>query len=264
MSIFENSYTRTYDAMRFRKDQRKVEVLSESIFINSQDAERTGTGRFRCSLPQEYRSITSARLLSAEIPHSFYNFSGTLSNNILSLSSGDVVITPAIYTNQTLVDAIDSSTPLTAAFDASTGRCTLTSPTDTTLYTNRLAKALGFDVDTLLPAGQGVVGSLCVNPHTIPYLLLSIDKLNQTFHTIASDTSGTPQVFAKVWLPTSTTAFQYTFYDKKFSETTVSPPQTLNKLDIQWLTPDLRPVDFNGFPSSFTLELFCTTSQRPF
>lgn len=43
MSIFENSFTRNYDAMPFSKDVRKVDVLSQSVFVNSNDAESIGT-----------------------------------------------------------------------------------------------------------------------------------------------------------------------------------------------------------------------------
>jgi len=261
MSIFENSYTRAYDAMPFQKDQKKIKVLSQSVFINSNDAEHTGVGKFRVKLPQEYRNITSARLLSAEIPYSFHNISASLGNNTLSLSSGDITIDPAIYTAQSLVNQINAATPLSATFDAATGRCTLTASTDTTLLATLLAKVLGFDVETLLPGGQAITGTLCVNVHTVPYLLLSITHLNQTMSTIADTTSGNPEVFAKVWL-SSRQAYEYVYYDKKFSETTLSPPTTLNALDVQWLTPDLKPVDFNGLPTSFTLEVFCTTSER--
>ena len=247
--------------MRFRKDQRKVDVLSQSIFVNSQDAEQLGFGSYRWRLPQEYRNVTSARLLSAEIPNSFYNFSDTLANNVLSLSSGDITIEPGIYTNQTLVDYIHSVTSLTASYNPSTGKCTITAPVDTRLLLNRLSQALGFNTEVVLPAGIGVEGVNCVNTNTVPYLLLSIKNLNQSYATIAADTSGNPEVFAKVWV-TSRTPFETVYYDKKFSETTISPPTTLNVLEAQWLTPDLRAVNFNGLPTSFTLELFCTTSQR--
>lgn len=261
MSIFENSFTRAYDAMPFQKDQKKIKVLSQSIFIHSNDAEHIGIGKFRVRLPQEYRNITSARLLSAEIPYSFHNISATLGNNTLSLSSGDVTIDPAIYTAQSLVTTINSTTPLTASLDTATGKCTLTAPVDTTLGATPLAKVLGFSEEILLPAGQATVGPSCVNVHTVPYLLLSITNLNQSLTTIAETTSGNPEVFAKVWV-SSRQPYEYMYYDKKFSETTLSPPTTMNTVDVQWLTPDLKPVDFNGFPTSFTLELFCTTSQR--
>jgi len=261
MSVFENSYTRAYDAMPFQKDQRKIKVLSESVFINSLDGEQIGNGKFRVKLPQEYRNVTSARLLSAEVPHSMYNFSSALDNNRLSLSSGDVTIDPAIYTSQTLIDVIDERTSLSVTFDANSGTCTIVAPVDTTLFLNPLAKQLGFTTTTTLPAGQAVRAPNCVNVHTVPYIFLSIVNLNQSQTTIAETTTGNPQVFAKVWISTRH-PFETVYYDKKLSETTLSPPTTLNMIEAQWLTPDLRPVDFNGFPTSFTLELFCTTSQR--
>lgn len=262
MSIFENSFTRRYDATKpFQQDRHKVSVLSESVFVNSNDGRSTGIGAYTVPLPQEYRNITSMRLLSAEIPSSFYNFSSVLDNTTLALSSGNVTLADGVYTAQSLVDTVQSSSSLTAAYDTTTGKCTLTSASTITLDETSLSKALGFQGQTELLAGQPTVSPLCVNVDTLPYLLLSIRNFNQSMSTISPSTPGIPEVFGKVWI-CSKTAWQYNYYDKKFSETTLSPPTTANRLEIQWLSPDLKPVDFNGFPVYFTIEMFCTTSER--
>ena len=116
--------------------------------------------------------------VNAEIPHTWYNVSEQLQNNLLSIDGVSTAITEANYDIFTLLDAINAaSLPFTATFSDLTSRVSLenTDISDHTLDASGLARVLGFPTTTTITAGQSVTAPGVVNLATIHAIYLHSD-----------------------------------------------------------------------------------------
>jgi hypothetical protein len=116
--------------------------------------------------------------VNAEIPHTWYNVSEQLQNNLLSIDGVSTAITEANYDIFTLLDAINTANlQFTASFSDLTSRVSLenTDTSNHTLDASGLARVLGFPTTTTITAGQTVTGPGVVNLATIHAIYLHSD-----------------------------------------------------------------------------------------
>ena len=265
-TVYENTYVRNIPK-QFNQTGNHVNNVSETIFIHSSDRSSGTPGKYTVPLPQSYRNITSARLLSAEVPFSVYNIDST--NNTLIIEQSGVLHTLSIEeglysTPSQLIDVLNnlvSAYNLVFSVNPLTSKASVSATITTTMKLTPFTSFMGMEVETSVVGGETSIFDNAIDINRTPYLLLSISNLNQTFTT--TNAAHDPCIFAKVWMgPCTTQKFSTILYDKKLSETTLNPPISLDRLHIEWLDPYLRPVDFNGFEHSFSLELMCALNTR--
>lgn len=125
---------------------------SHLLFIDSRDRDfevYPTPNEYRVRLPQTYYNVTSARLVSAEIPKSFYTFSTLKGNTSLSISVGTgppqtVTIEDGNYTFESLKTALEVGLSSTTGL---TWTIMFSSTTNRTLMFN--AEGVDFTVHSL-------------------------------------------------------------------------------------------------------------------
>lgn len=233
---------------------------------------------YRIKLPHVFRDVVEARLVSAELPSSFYVFSSARGNTTMTVTvlwvSEEVTIPDGNYTLASMETAL--KTALDAAFglnftvtiSETTWKLSLalgggqTIAVDTVADANKppaqwgLAYYLGFRRGEVA-SGTGILTSpraVNVNPET--YVLLDVPGLDYVDETAIYGQGGPARTFAKV--PLNVNSYQYMYYDKDITRNAISPAITsLDRLRIRWRFHDGTPVDFNDVEHSLTLELTC-------
>lgn len=237
-------------------------------------------------LPTVYRNIQSARLISAEIPASFYVFTAEAQNTSLTITIGSTTHTVTIpdgnYSSSTLSTALE--TALTEAtgetFTVSVSKTTLRmtiacASTDFTLEPSTgtptgwgLPFYLGFQRDTAYTSSAGTVVApriVSLNPHN--YILLDIDPLNGLDEGRLYGGRVGSGSFAKI--PFDAYSFEYVYLDTRntmFPETILRPGlASLDRAHIKFRFHDGRAVNFNGVEHSFVLEVTTKdpSTERP-
>jgi hypothetical protein len=258
MSLYESTFVRNVDLTK----PKKLQLLSESVFVHSSHRVSGTIERYQINLPVELKNVTSARLISAELP-SIQNFndSNTSLDIVYSGVQSTISIDHGVYTTgSSLVNALNTaSSDLNFSYDTITGKCSISGISSYEIQSSPLLTLLGFSTGINQPSGGTVTGDRRVSVNTIPYLLLCIDRLNQNMTTL----DDSQRVFTKVWLGQPTSIDGIMLFDKKFAETSCNPPQTMNRLDISWYDPHMQLIDFNGLEHSLTIEFMCSTSTRP-
>lgn len=262
---------------------------SHTILIDSRDRDFVAfptPSRYKLKLPSTYYNVRSARLVSAEIPRSFYTFSAALGNTSFDmiLPSGTVTITipDGNYTftsmKTTLEGALASSTGLTftVLFSATTNRVTIFNVelVDFTLVcppTNvptdwGLLYYLGFDADTTPASSSGKIAS--PRPATfnnIAYILLDIEDLYGVDEGAAYGGAVGRRPFAKI--PIDPGAEGYAMLDTSkcmFDDVPQRPViPKLDTLRIRFRFHDNRDVDFNMVDHSFAIKLDTVEHEPP-
>lgn len=252
------------------------------VLIDSRDRESpddTSSSQYRITLPVRLRNVVSARLVSAEIPSSFYVFTQAFGNTSLHCEIDGVQKSIAIpdgnYTAASLAVAL--KTALMSAFNPFTFRVTVSASTlritieclegydmilDTTSASEKvtewgLAYYLGFEKNTVY-SGPSITSPRVVSPNPYSYLVLDVEELNGV-HEGSPDGGGMAAHGCLAKLPLNTNSFDYMFVDTQnvsHSPVEFSPPiQTLERLRVAFRFHDGRVVDFQSLENSFTLEL---------
>jgi len=163
------------------------------LFIRSKEVEQINSGlnsNMKIDLDAGIGKLNAfqdihAQLSSCEIPHSFYNVTGSLANNSLSVNgSADLLFTEKHYDIFTLIDDINSggsggvSIGLTASFDENKSKVTLANTSGSSMTINfgvskGFAKLIGFpEEDFVISNSSSREGFNVVNLNTIHSLFV--------------------------------------------------------------------------------------------
>lgn len=244
---------------------------------------------YRMELPSVYKQVKTVKLVSAEVPMSFYVFTSAKGFTTLhigvynasettKLALQTITIPDGNYTNETLVSTLTSLLDSNASFQAQGITFTVavdpttyllnieTTPTrkvyvDTTSYANN-PKDTNWGLEYFLgfPKNKVTEGTVCtavnvikLNPYN--YILLDISEVN------GMDECGrsTNTAFAKI--PMNVNSFDTVMLSQDrctFNTSYLNPYiSKLGTLTILWRTYDMNPIDFNDADHSFTLEIEC-------
>ena len=262
-----------------------------SILIDSRDRDFTKyatPSEYVIKFPTTYKNVTSARLVSAEIPSSFYVFTASAGNTTLKVTlspsrSEDIVIPDGNYGFSTIETALETAlneafagdgVTFTVTIDRVTLKTTIncsdgtkTVGVDTTTASTMttgwgLAYYLGFNAKNTTFSGTGLVtspGVASLNPES--YILISIDPLDRVDETGFAGEGGGERVFAKV--PVAVNSFDLCFYDKQITCNAILPP--IAKLDQVRVRMRFHGsselINFNGVDHSLTLEVTCSQTR---
>lgn len=254
---------------------------SHTVLVDSRDRDFSAhptPSRYKIRLPRSYYNVKSARLVSAEIPRSFYTFSAALGNTSFEmiLPSGTVAITipDGNYTftsmKTTLEGALAASTGLTwtVLFSATTNRVTMFNvelvdftivcpaqevPTDWGLL-----YYLGFEADTSPASSSGKIAS--PRPATfnnVAYILLDIDDLYGMDEGATYGGVVGRRPFAKIPIDPGSEGYAMLDTSKCLFDDVAQRPviPRLDSLRIRFRFHDNRDVDFNMVDHSFAIRL---------
>ena len=262
-----------------------------SILLDSRDRDFTKfptPSDYVIKLPKTYNNITSARLVSAEIPRSYYVFTAAAGNTTMKFTmSGSIVPGPTSitipdgnYGLATIVVAIKTALDLafvadaktfTVAIDASNSKTTITCSdasktlTITTTTTRDLSYYLGFSVNSTAAGVASVTSPNVASLNPESYILISIDPLDRVDEAIVDGYGGGDRVFAKVPIAghSDTTSCGVCCYDKQLTCNAILPP--IAKLDQVRVRMRFHGssslIDFNGADHSLTIELQCSQTR---
>lgn len=265
----------TYDP-RWDWVSKRVTVLVDS---RDRDPSRfPHPNEYEIRLPNPLYFVRAARLVSAEVPGSFYVFRASANNTSLTVrfdnTEHTVTVPDGNYSYTTLKDALEAA--LNGAFDetpswtldfettgsaarlraGTSGTVEVVAPTHD-IARPSLAWYLGFDAGTTSGTQQVTANRPAIlNPE--PYLLIDIPELGTLREAGLKGFGGTESTttFAKV--PLNGNSYEYYFHDVSISHNHVNPPlPRLDKLRVRWRFHSGAPVDFYGVDHSFTLELVC-------
>lgn len=240
---------------------------------------------YRVMLPKRYSNVVEARLVSAEIPSTFYVFGPGKTDVSVTLHRpgvGDtthlVSIPTANYTlttmEKTLKNALDTAfdVDFTVVIDRTTYKATV-GPTDEAYSMTLdatvgagpsatdwgLAYYLGFDKTVVTGPVVTSTRVVSLNPQT--YILLDISELNGVDESSMYGEEVGFGCFAKI--PFAVNSFEYMYLDT--SRCTDLPVKLnpsiprLDRLHIKWRFHDGTPIDFHGVEHSLTLEFTTRT-----
>lgn len=233
------------------------------------------SSKYTIRLPNILKRVVSARLISAELPASFYVFRQQYGNTSLNVEVNGVprtlVIPDGNYTAITMATAL--RTALAGAYAPWSFDVTLSVTTrkltfksldgyaivlDTTDATDAprewgLGYYLGLEKHTTITGTPQLTAPRMANTNPLTYIVLDIAELNAN-RTIEG---GNAPCFAKV--PFAANSFQYAFLDASSTSThpTVYKPPlaSLDRLSIAWRFHDGRIIDFFDVEHSFTIEI---------
>lgn len=261
---------------------------SHTILVDSRDRDFSAfptPSQYKIRLPQSYYNVKSARMVSAEIPRSFYTFSAALGNTsfdmVLPTGTVTVTIPDGNYTftsmKTTLEGALASSTGLTwtVLFSATTNRVTmfnvelvdfsLVCPAQDIPTDWGLLYYLGFDADTSPTSSSGKIAS--PRPATfnnIAYILLDIEDLYGVDEGAAYGGVVGRRPFAKIPIDPGSEGYAMLDTSKCLFDDVAQRPviPRLDTLRIRFRFHDNRDVDFNMVDHSFAIRLE-TVDQEP-
>ena len=250
------------------------------LVIDSRDRDprrHPSPANYVVQLPATLYNVSCARLLSAELPTSFYVFSAARGNTAMTVVLDGVTKTVTIpdgnYGFTTLTTATEQAlltafgTPFAVTISPTTLRCTIAVASGTVGVDTRslgstaatqwgLAYYLGFDRDILVQGTGTVTSPRVANTSPENYLLLHIDELGTLMEGSADGVGGhtSRNLFAKV--PITVGSAQVAFYDKVITSNEQNPlVAKLSSLHIRWTFHDGTPVDFQGLDNSITLDV---------
>ncbi len=264
--------------------QEFPQAVRTTIHVDSRDRDYAvfpSSNEFYVNLPEALKNVSSAVLVSAELPLTYYVFSAARGNASMTLvvdgTTKTVTVPDGNYTSATMAAALKTvldaafSQAFTVAFDPASMRCTIASGSSIiTVVGSAAAKAtewglayyLGFagGVDTT-GTTSGVTGTRVANLNPENYLLLDIEELNGVSQSAIYALGGSgKRTFAKV--PLNGDSYQYNFYDKTLTYVEIRPPLTkLDRLRVAVRYHDGTLVDLNGAEWSFSIEFSCTLTR---
>jgi hypothetical protein len=267
-----------------------LKFVNTKLLIDSRDRDYDAypsASSFLIDLRSPIRNVTSAVLISCEVPMSYYVFAQARGNTSLTVTVGGattrtVTVPDGNYTTDTMAAALVAAlqtafAPRTFAvtFDVASMKCTVasagttvavdtTSVSPTGKRTNwGLAYHLGFPAGAVTAGSGSVTGTRVANMSPENYVVVDIDELNGVTHLVPYS-GGAPgeTVFAKV--PLLGDSYTYMYYDKTISFVQLRPRrESIRQLRVSLRFHDGTPVDLNGAEWSMTLELECTLTKNP-
>lgn len=279
------------DLLNTRAVQSHETTAFTSLLIDSRDRDRIrypSPTEYTIDLPHTLLNVTEAKLMSAELPSSFYVFTFAAQNTTLDLEVGGtrklVTIPDGNYGFASMTNALKESLESTFAdeghvFTVTTSGTTfkLSIEIDDPSLTMRLHSGnyvgdtthwglsyyLGFERNTVIESVSGVLqGTRPASLNPITYLLLDIEEFGRLHEPeiLGRGGAASTHTFAKV--PVNVDSFKYAYFDKPITHNTFSPPiPRLRKLRISWRMHSGEPVDFQGLDHSLTLQLTYTPIQ---
>lgn len=271
-----------------------------TVLVDSRDRDYTmfpNPHAYSIRLPHTLHNVTHARLMSCELPTSFYVFKTDHGTTKIRLNVDgnikDVTIPDGNYsfelmteTLQVVCQAAFAGYAFEVTFDEVTQKCRIgvflnESPVSWSLDTredarlstaqsiNRdketgwgLAYFLGFERDRLLESESGFIqGTRPAVMFPERYILLDIRGLGKAQEAGLFGEREARHTFAKIPFNVGT-SFSSVFYDKSLTTNTLSPPVlSLDTLHIEFRFHDRTPVDFHSFEHSLTLEFMVSEVQ---
>lgn len=269
-------------------------TTTHTVLIDSRDRDfeaYPNPSEYRIMLPIAYKNVEKARLISAEIPASFYVFGADMGNTSMDVTmhatntTHTITIPDGNYCSSTLCKKLAAALTEATAVDwcVSIDKVTLRLILHTadgqefTLEPSTghptgwgLPFYLGFERDTSYPSTDGELISprlVSLNPHN--YILLDIEELNGLNEgALYGDRVGGAS-FAKI--PFDASSFEYVYLDvakTRFPEITLRPGLSrVDRLHIKFRFHDGRPVDFRGVEHSMAIEITTrdpSSERRPY
>ena len=259
---------------------------------NYNDVSFNETKRYTITLPERINSVMSIKVLSAEIPVSFYNISKSLGNNSFKISNTSssiskmVVLADGIYTSTTLSTEINyemgllglsgisyQTTNKKSVFsDTSSNNVSVFFNTDLSgnydkfNFRSKLGWLLGFRNESYnLTSVSGVITSESfINLNTIRYLFLVVDEFNNCQNSFIAPMYGyimNKKILARISVDNQLFPFATVLCATDNNKNLVSDRRCYNgiidlqRLGIQLVNEWGIPVNLNGLDFSFLLEI---------
>ena len=255
------------------------------------DASFNETKKYTITLPERINSVTSIKVLSVEIPVSFYNISKSLGNNSFKISNTSiskmVVLADGIYTSVSLATEINTkmgllgltgisyqTTNQKSVFNnTSSNNFVVNFDTDSSgnfdkyNFRSKIGWMLGFrNVSYNLSPVSGVITSESfINLNTMRYLFLVVDEFNNSFHnSFLAPMYGyimNKKILARISVDNQVFPFGTVLHGNLNDGILVSDRRNYNgNIDLQRLNIQLVnewgvPVNLNGLDLSFLLEI---------
>ncbi len=260
---------------------------------NYTDTSFNETKSYTITLPERINSVMSIKVLSAEIPVSFYNISKSLGNNSFKISNTSssiskmIVLADGIYTSTTLSTEINYEMGLLGLSGISyqtTNKKSVfsdTSSNNVSVYFNtdisgnydkfnfrsKLGWLLGFRNESYnLTSVSGVITSESfINLNTIRYLFLVVDEFNNSFqNSFLAPMYGyimNKKILARISVDNQLFPFGTVLCATDNNKNLVSDRRCYNgiidlqRLNIQLVNEWGVPVNLNGLDFSFLLQV---------
>ena len=241
---------------------------------------------YRIPLPETLKEVRRVRLLSAEIPASFYVFRAATGTTTLHLGVYDasgtvasaaqtVTIPDGNYSTDSMCAALaaglngltfDEALTFAVAVDPVTYRLSISTTPKRLVYVSTQytqngehpAFRWGLEYFLGFPAGTITTGAPCVAPSVVQlqpynYLVLDVPEING----LAECDRSTRSAFAKIQITVDSFGTIVISEDCCTFNTSYPNPHIakLTSLTFNWRFLDGTPVDFNGAEHSFTLEI---------
>lgn len=258
------------------------QVVRTTVHIDSRDRNfdvHPSSSEFVVDLPESIRNVSSAVLVTAELPLMYYVFSQGRGNTSLTVVVDGVSKTVAIpdgnYTTAAMATALKAaldtafSKTFTVTIDPSSQKCTIAVTGVVAVDGRGATKAtewglgyyLGFPRNVLTSGTNSVSGTRVANLNPENYILLDIQELNSISQCAMYDAGGSGRkIFAKV--PLTGNNYSYNFYDKAVTYVEQRPQLTkVDRLHVSLRFHDGSLVDLNGSEWSFSVEFAGTLTR---
>lgn len=268
------------------KQQEFPQAVRTTIHIDSRGRDydvHPSSSSFVVELPETLKNVSSAVLVSAELPLSYYVFSAARGNTSLTVSLGATTHTVTIpdgnYTTAQMQAALQAALDtafgspgvVTATISATTMKCTFSGTGTVSVSTVGAPAAqdtdwglgwyLGFPKGAVTSGTNAVTGSRVVFTNPENYLLIDVEELNGVSQTALYAAGGSgKRSFAKVTL--NGDSYSYNYYDKTLTYVDARPQLAkLDKLRVSIRFHDGTLVDLNGGEWSMSIEFACTLTR---
>lgn len=264
-------------------------TIVHTLTIDSRDRDYDASpspSQYRIMLPRKYRRVTGARLLTAEIPSSFYVFRSDAGNTTMTMtvaSSTEIITIPDGNYNAesfaiTLEDALREIFILEwhVSIDQRTLKLTISND-DNVEFTIEswnsiqptqwgLGYYAGFDKNvTYTSTNSTITSPKPVNLNPVTYIILDIQELNNIDEGGVHGTVVGGRAFAKI--PVQVDSFQYAFLDMGVLQSplvSMNPElPTLDRLHITMRYHDGTLVNFHDIEHSLSLEIHTRELEDP-
>ena len=252
------------------------------------------TKSFTLTLPERINSLKSIKVLSIELPVSFYNISKSLGNNyfkILNTSTSKfymVIVKDGIYTSSTLSTEINNEIGLLAnlsgvTYEIVSNKSVLHNTANKNFevyfdtdnsgnfdkynFRSKMGWMMGYrDVSYNLTSNSGIITSeSIINVNTIRYLFLVVDEYNNSFqNSFMAPMNGyimNKKILARISVDNQAFPFGSVLHGNNYNGIIVSDRRCYNgNIDLQRLSLQLVnefgiPVNLNGLDFSFIMEI---------
>lgn len=252
-----------------------------TVHLDSRDrdfAVYPSSTNFVVELPETLKNVSSAVLVAAEVPLSYYVFTAARGNTSLTVAvdgtSRTVTVPDGNYSTALMAAALKAALDaafgktFTVSFDPVTMKCTIAVAGTVGVDATAAAKPtewglgyyLGFPAGVVTTGLNGVTGTGVASMNPENYLLIDIEELNGLNQSAMYAAGGAGRkTFAKV--PLNGDSYQYNFYDKTLTCVDLLPQiARMDRLRVSLRFHDGSIVDLNG-EWSMSVEFVCTRAR---